>query len=277
MPFKGGRKTWNLWLNAFGWTKPRQWIFFFPLPLYLKVRLAQSWNCSNGEQRHRDLRAFSKDWFVTISKLFYVLNFTWRSRHCQPAAAVSLLLVPFPSHLSDHVVSMCLSSQPLPHAPGGHTAATQSVLWLHHLVRTLLLAEPFPECFPLHRSEQNFTCLLHETISNLVFTYLSSSMLFLAFEVYGRENFHRYRDAGTCLLCAGISTCRYTIAKKEKAFENHICTLISYWGLKWDSESLRYLWKEIRERRIRDTLTGSCFHKRASSEFTPIILMARED
>lgn len=54
--------------------------------------------------------------------------------HWLPATAVLLLLLcPFPSQRSDHVVSMCLPKQSLPHAGGKHPAATQPVLWPHNL------------------------------------------------------------------------------------------------------------------------------------------------
>lgn len=52
---------------------------------------------------------------------------------------------------------MHFTNQSLPQARSDHMWAIQPVLWLYDLFFTSLLAEPFPECFLVRKSEQKWT------------------------------------------------------------------------------------------------------------------------
>lgn len=127
---------------------------------WLSVLLPFTWefDCSNGEQQHTAVfPACSEDCLLPQTKPFYALNLTKPAcvghlplqRHC---SCVSL-----PSQLSDHMVSMHLPKQSLPHARGSHTPAMQALLWVQNLFFTSPLVKPFPESFLLlTRSGQDF-------------------------------------------------------------------------------------------------------------------------
>lgn len=126
--------------------------FKITILLVVSVLLLFTWefNCSNGEQRHTDLLAWSEEnRLLQHTKPFYALNVAQTNVHWLSATAVLLSHIPLPKQLSDHMVSMDLPKQSLPHAHGNHTPVMQPILWLQDLVFTSLLGKPFPECFIL--------------------------------------------------------------------------------------------------------------------------------